>query len=228
MTELNVKVHYLAHSGFAVETAHNLLVFDYYQGTVPLTDKQTSVFSSHSHPDHYNPVIFQWQNERPNIQYILSNDIQVKHPNSKITTMSPYEQIQLGDLQIKTFGSTDLGVSFLVNCEEINIFHAGDLNWWYWSEDTAEGIAQAEAAFKAEIAKIKGERIDLAFFPVDPRLEHNCSLGADYFMQELTPRFLIPMHFWNKKQAIQEFAEARKERSTEIIALTKRGQEIML
>ncbi len=228
MGAINVKVHYLYHSGFVVETTHRLLIFDYYQGTVPLGDKPVYVFSSHSHPDHYNPVILSWPTERTNIQYVFSSDIQVKQPQRNITIMSPYEEILVDDIRIKTFGSTDLGVSFLVSCEGIDIFHAGDLNWWYWWEDSPAGIAEAEAAFKSEIAKIKGEHIDLAFFPVDPRLEHNYGLGAEYFIKEIKPRFLIPMHFGDDCQVAVTFTDSMHNCSTKVIALTRREQSICL
>lgn len=228
MSVLNLKIQYLDHSGFSVETANKLLVFDYYRGTVDLGNKPVYIFSSHSHPDHYNPVILEWQREKRDVRYVFSSDIEVSHPDSSITMMSPYEETKLGDLNIKTFGSTDLGVSFLLDSEGVRIFHAGDLNWWYWWGDTEEGIAQATADFKAEIAKIKGEQIDLAFFPVDPRLEHNYGLGAEYFIQEIKPRFLIPMHFWDNQQAIQKFVGEMQERPTKVIALTKPGQVINL
>ena len=228
MSNLNLQIQYLDHSGFSVETASYQLVFDYYRGAIVLGDKPVYVFSSHSHPDHYNPVILEWQKEKQNIRYIFSKDIEVSHLNNNITMISPYEETQLNDLNIKTFGSTDLGVSFLVECEGVRIFHAGDLNWWYWWGDTEEGIAQATADFKAEIAKIQGEQIDLAFFPVDPRLEHNYGLGAEYFIQEIKPSFLIPMHFWDNQEAISKFAGEMLERPTKVIALTRPGQVINL
>lgn len=222
--DLNVKVQYLYHSGFSVETANNLIIFDYYQGTIHLGNKPVYVFSSHGHPDHYNPVILKWQKERPDIHYIFSNDIEIKPGNNRITFMSPAELCQINDLKIKAYGSTDLGVSYHVSCEGLHIFHAGDLNWWYWWGETAEEIARAEKDFKAEIAKIKGQKIDLAFFPVDPRLEHNYGLGAEYFIEELKPGVLIPMHFWDNQQAVQKFADKMQDSPTKIITLTQRGQ----
>lgn len=228
MKKFNVQVQYLHHSSFSVETANCQMIFDYYKGPVRLGNKRIIVFSSHSHPDHYNRKIFAWQKEHPGIRYILSNDITLEEPVSGIISMGPYEDAELEDIKVKTFGSTDLGVSFLVACEGINVFHAGDLNWWHWWEDTAEGIAQAEKDFKREIARIKGEKIDLAFFPVDPRLEHNSAIGAEYFIKEVEPRILIPMHFWEDQQLIRKFAGQGRDRSTKVIALTTPGQTITL
>ncbi|HBV88291.1 MAG TPA: hypothetical protein DEF42_16970 [Desulfosporosinus sp.] len=132
-----IRIKYLYHSGFLVETDKNLLIFDYYQGHVDGLVKECAknifVFSSHSHPDHFNPVILEWQKDKPNIQYILSYEIKVPQALKNINHLFPDEKLEIGDLKIKVYDSTDIGVSFLVQVEGIRLFHAGDLNWWYWS-----------------------------------------------------------------------------------------------
>ena len=230
---MSLHIEYIYHSGFMVELASKLLIFDYFQGSVNLKkDKQIYIFSSHAHPDHFNPQIFEWQVKMPSIQYILSSDIRPQigiHPSANnITFLSPYEEKQVKDIQVKAYNSTDEGVSYLVQHEGVRLFHAGDLNWWYWWNDSPEGIATAEKSFKEEIAKIKGEDIDIAFFPVDPRLEHNYSLGAEYFIQEVRPKILIPMHFGLDDVPIKQFANKMKGSSTKIIELTQSGQNIVL
>jgi L-ascorbate metabolism protein UlaG (beta-lactamase superfamily) len=48
-----MKIEYIFHSGFTVETDNYFLVFDYYKGKINLReDKRTVVFSSHNHGDH--------------------------------------------------------------------------------------------------------------------------------------------------------------------------------
>ncbi|MEI3154718.1 MAG: hypothetical protein V8S95_06185 [Odoribacter sp.] len=48
-------------------------------------------------------------------------------------------------MRIKAFGSTDIGISFLIDIDNIRIFHAGDLNNWHWEEEsTPEEIAGTE------------------------------------------------------------------------------------
>ena len=71
----NARITYLYHSGFVVETQNHVLVFDYYlddvdagkkrgidAGVISLSDlpknKKITVFVSHNHGDHFNPVIF--------------------------------------------------------------------------------------------------------------------------------------------------------------------------
>ncbi len=228
MSKLEIKVQYLYHSGFRVETNKHIFIFDYFQGNVCLGDKDTYVFCSHGHPDHFNPQIFEWQDQKPDIKYILSHDISLEQKKENIFVMFPYDEIQVDDVRIKTFGSTDLGVSFLIQCSGITLFHAGDLNWWYWWQDVPQEITKAEVLFKEEIAKIKGASIDIAFFPVDPRLEHKYCVGADYFIQGIAPRILIPMHFGDQIKACKQYAEKMKDSPTKVIEITERGQEITL
>jgi L-ascorbate metabolism protein UlaG (beta-lactamase superfamily) len=82
--------------------------------------------------------------------------------------------------------------------------------------------------FKEEIAKLKGEQIDIAFFPVDPRLKDNYHLGGEYFLQAIKPRIFIPMHFGSNPQAPREFAKRMKNCPSQIVVITRQGEEILL
>ena len=55
-----MKVTYIHHSGFLVETDSCYYLFDYEKGNLPCMDvsKSIIVLSSHGHHDHYNPEIF--------------------------------------------------------------------------------------------------------------------------------------------------------------------------
>mgnify|MGYP003899695227 FL=1 len=220
-----MKIEYIHHSGCTVETEDYFLVFDYYKGVINLKDKKTIVFSSHSHPDHYNPEILRWKNEHNDISYVLSSDINVK-PDSNVYIMDPYESLKLYDVNIKSFSSTDSGLSFLVEVEGRNIFFAGDLNWWIWDEDGKEERVEMEKAFKGEISRLKDYEIYVVFFPVDPRLRENYSLGGRYFIDELKPKYFIPIHFWSKFSTTKNFAKEMDGSSTKVIELYKNNQII--
>lgn len=246
MKDLDVKIHYLYNSGFTVETKNHFAIFDYYKDSVDTCVKNISngaigeeditiykekdilVFSSHSHADHFNPVVLNWANLRPDIQYIFSDDIKTNSNNKNINKISAYEELNLKDVYIRSYGSTDMGVSFLVKLDGITIFHAGDLNWWYWRADTSAEIQKAEVWFKEEIQRIEGENIDIAFFPVDPRLEQNYYVGGEYFIKELNPKYLIPMHFGQNFEITKEFANRVKGYETKVLEITHRGQELII
>jgi L-ascorbate metabolism protein UlaG (beta-lactamase superfamily) len=117
--------------------------------------------------------------------------------------------LQHDGLQIRTFGSTDAGVSFWVEMADLQVFHAGDLNWWYWhDESTPQELAAYERDFKAAVAAMEGLRADIAFFPVDPRLGEYSHHGALHLIEKVRPRVFFPMHFGYDYAAAARFRDA--------------------
>lgn len=230
---MDINITHISHSGFILETEDLLMVFDYYKGDINLKDKKTIVFVTHGHGDHYTDEIFQWaKGRKSSIEYVLSSDIDLHVEFQDIHVMETYEHLNLGEVSVKSFGSTDLGLSFLINYKSINIFYAGDLNWWHWENDSQEEKIDMETQFKLEIEKIKlqikerNANIDIVFFPVDPRLEDNFSLGAEYFIKQLNPNYLIPMHFGDKFDTSKKFINKIGNIGTNIVDINKENQTI--
>lgn len=209
---MKAKVWYLAHSGFAVQTESRFLIFDYYldepkggtieQGVIDpkeLAEKNVIVFVSHNHDDHFNPVVFEWQKTIPNIRYILSNDIP-EIPNA--TMIGPDDTVEQEDLVVKTYRSTDEGVAFLVQIDGLAIYHAGDLNWWHWEGEPETYNIKMADDYKKQIDLLAGERIDLAFVPLDPRQERQYDWGVKYLIERNNVPYVVPMHFWNQPDVI--------------------------
>ena len=236
MEKPQAKITFLAHSGFAVETASCFFLFDYCPSLVkdPIitpellqTKQNIYVFVSHSHGDHYDPAILRWAKVNPAITYIFSSDIVFNHGSVRCQVLSAYEKWNDPNIQVETFGSTDAGISFLIQVDGLAIFHAGDLNWWRWSGETQAEQDHAEKIFKAEMAKIAGRKIDIAFFPVDRRLEEHYCLGAEYFADMMKPKLLIPMHFGVDFAATKAFAARAKMHSVPTVEITHGGQKIL-
>ena len=232
-------VTYYHHSGFSVAMDDVLLVFDYWTGehgelpedkriTVDFLKqfRQVYVFISHEHPDHLDPVVFTWRSEAP-VTYIVSADMPV---GTRGKRMAPGDSLTLSpEVSVKAFDSTDLGVSFLVDMQGVHVFHAGDLNFWHWREEsTVKEIEEADDAFRQAVEPIAREKIDLAFFPVDARQGLMYDAGANYFIMCVKPRLLIPMHFWGRAEIAMEFARRSRCRQTEVMALTRYGEQISL
>ena len=212
-------IYYLYNSGFAVETGGDALIFDYYRGSLnrpwrmPL-DKSPGgyrgvyVFASHAHGDHYSREIFKWLSERGDIRYILSDDIKPAVPSSAsmakdgspaFAYMREGDRVNVGSLCVTAYGSTDAGVSFHVATEDgTSIFHAGDFNYWHWRDESTDAeVAEADAMFTDILNKIRAGvgKIDVAFFPVDPRMGDDYYRGAIRFCEATRPALLVPMHF---------------------------------
>ncbi|AGB41435.1 hypothetical protein Halha_1494 [Halobacteroides halobius DSM 5150] len=233
-------IYHLYHSGVAIETTNAWLVVDYYNDT-PSKDrrslsngvldtkdfkrkKDNLVFVTHNHHDHFNPVIFEWD-EEVDINYILSADVQAKEKDNRYK-MDKYQKLELDDILVETYGTTDQGLSFYIEVDGLNIFHAGDLNWWHWKKFSPQERKREEKDFKEELDKLKGKKIDIAFIPVDPRLEEYYYLAGEYFIKTIEPRLLVPIHFADDYSITSDFAKKVNQLSTKVVEINKRGKKI--
>ncbi len=216
-----MKLTYLFHSGFALETCESILVFDYWLDPAKVmpvllkSDKPMYVFASHFHEDHFNRDIFSWKSVKPNITYLLSKDI-LKHRRANREDADVWlakgGSWQDGIIQVDAMGSNDSGVSWIVQTEGKRIFHAGDLNNWYarfLTDDYVGGTIYSpefgicinpekeEKRYLGElkdIRKLTG-RFDIAMFPVDGRIGNGYTRGARQFIDRFQVGLLVPMHF---------------------------------
>ena len=218
-----MKVTYIKHSGFMVETDKSYLLFDYWEGKIPdmVYGKTLYVFSSHGHHDHYSPSIYKLENCCRQVHYILSSDIrQVDRSWNKmdhVYFMNPYEKMEVGECQIETLKSTDEGVAFLVRIEGKVIYHAGDLHWWDWPGEDSGWLSQQEQTFRAEIEKTAGVPVDIAFTVLDDRLGENFDKGMSLLLDIMRPRYALPMHFWSDRGVISRFRSLHDPGETVIL-----------
>jgi len=237
-----LQITYYYHSGFSVKWEDVLLIFDYWLGEkeeLPEDKRITRetlnhfskvyVFVSHEHPDHLDPVIFTWQ-DHPGIRYIYAADLPTDPDRPEGVILAPGDKADLSDgLTVTAFDSTDLGVSFLVDVAGTNVFHAGDLNFWHWREEsTAAEIELADRDFRNAVEPISHENVDVAFCPTDPRQGMLFDAGANYFMLAVKPKLMIPMHFWMREDIVREYARANRCRQTEILPMTAPGENILV
>jgi len=193
--------------------------------------KEAFFFVTHSHQDHFNPMIFDWKDRFPQTTYILSSDVKTSRVRKKLSKTSAYyfvsseKKLNLKSIFLETFPSTDQGVSYLVQDEKLNIFHAGDLNWWDWKSFSPEEREEEEKQYKDIINQIKEEadKINIAFVPVDPRLEENFHLAGEYFISQLKPEIFVPIHFRDDYGIIKRFKKKIGESDSFIPSLEKQG-----
>lgn len=218
-----MKVTYLQHSGFWVELQTANILFDYYKGTLPKFDKKKKlyIFASHRHYDHYKRSIFDLKEKYPNITYILSDDIPRKNYNLDAVFCGPNMRYETEDIAVSTLRSTDEGVAFLVYCEGKIIYHAGDLNWWYWEEEGRVYNEMTRRNYQYEMSKLRDVPIDVAFVPLDSRQVEGFGKGFRMFLEETTAKYVFPMHSWGdysvtKRFLAMEGKEAYRDRIMEI------------
>ena len=209
-----MKITYLRHSGFLVEMTQVWLLFDYYRGEIPAfpKGKKGYVFVSHRHIDHFNNDI--WKKRIP------------EEAKEQTLLMKPEEERSVDDICIRTLRSTDEGVAFLVSVEEKTIYHAGDLNDWYWKEESEDWNQEMFEKFRKYIEPLRDRKIDAAFIPLDPRQEEYYTLGMDYFLELAKPEKVYPMHFWRKPEIIERWLEEHPQSQDRdrIVRITEEGE----
>lgn len=219
-----IRLTYIFHSGFVVETAAGILVFDYWLDLANVLpkclsrrgDRHVYVFASHFHKDHFTKDIFGWkQSLGSDVTYILSKDI-LKHSRADKGEADVW--LAKGgtwadeNIQVTATGSNDSGVSWIVETGGNRIFHAGDLCNWYarfladgnkyrqpYSEELGEDIdpVAEEKRFLGELKDIQkiAKGFDLVMFPVDGRIGNGYTLGARQFIERFQVGMFVPMHF---------------------------------
>ena len=244
---------YVFHSCFVLETDKSILIFDYWldlNGVVPpflKKDKTVYVFSSHFHEDHFNSAIFGWKKHREGITYILSKDI-YKHRRANKEDADVWlakgGTWSDGTISVWALGSTDSGLSWIVETERKRIFHAGDLNNWYarflpevvpgetiYSEEFDEEIDPIahEKQYLGELKDIRKitDSFDVVMFPIDGRIGNGYTLGGRQFTERFKVGLFVPMHFvasgFESAWRMKEFTD---EKSIPFWEITKEGETI--
>jgi len=222
-----MKITYIHHSCFVIEAINCTILFDYVKGKLPdfRTDKPIYVLCSHRHSDHFSDKIFRLSDEYDDVYYVLSYDVdnnkRVPERLRKVTMfIHPDQSFTLARFSLRALKSTDEGVAFICDVGGRKIYHAGDLNDWYWiGEDEDENKAM-QRAYKKEVEKMDAH-FDVAFIPVDPRLESTYSLGAKELLAHTSVDRLFPMHFWDDYSVCDKL---EKEISHPVEHITKKGQ----
>jgi ankyrin repeat protein/L-ascorbate metabolism protein UlaG (beta-lactamase superfamily) len=213
-------IWYLFHSGWAVKTRNHFLVFDYFSpGRAPeepslcngriapeeIAGENVTVFVTHEHGDHYDPAIFEWQENLADVTYVIGCPIEEEHPH---VFMEGRQERKIDGMKVTTIESNDTGVGYLIEVDGLVIFHAGD---------HANRHQDFSGPFKAEIAhlKEKGLRPDIAFMPIS-----GCGfgdqvavkMGVHHTLEALKPLVFLPMHSGGGEYRYHEFiTEAKKE-----------------
>ena len=199
-------INYLLNSGFMIKDGKTLLVFDDYEDPAGIVnaayDKgdfdRLYIFATHAHFDHFGTHIRAYAPKTT--RYIFSSDVKrtkrVKiFPTNKITYMKRYTDWTDDFIKVRSYDSTDVGISFLVQTPSgKKIFHAGDFNWWHWDDETLENLELAEKVFRRQLKRLDGMEADVAFFPIDGRLGTSQEMGAIEFVARTKIKGFVAMH----------------------------------
>ena len=181
------------------------------------------------------------------ITYILSKDIYKHRRASKEDAdvwLAKGGTWSDGTISVWALGSTDSGVSWIVETEGKRIFHAGDLNNWYAKFLTDDNPDQQRYSFEMEeifnpiahekqfLGELKDIRkvadsFDVVMFPIDGRVGNGYTLGGRQFIERFKVGLFVPMHFvasgFESSWRMKEFTD---EKGIPFWEITREGESI--
>ena len=125
LNKLGLSVRWLGHASFEVKVKNFVIHIDPYSEVYE--KKADVILISHAHLDHFDPVIFEWQDQIDKITYIFG--WQAGNNPEHHYLIGPRGQMQTDGMEIYTINSyhSDVPeVAYLVIVEGVVIYHNGD------------------------------------------------------------------------------------------------------
>ncbi len=243
------QLFYLNHSGFVLELERAVLVFDYFTDPASVLSryeesaKSFFFFVSHAHYDHWNSDIFHFS--PPGRRFFFLEEgcelpdfsFQEAREDERIYKVKPgfceenEAMAEAGLRRVRAMGSTDEGVSFLIDTEDGIVFHSGDLNFWDW-EAPGEVDKAMEAAYRTELERVAeaagGKKLWLTMLPVDQRLGEKAFAGAMVFFEYFKTDYFVPDHLNGGFDLPGKLAGKVPEGAAEVLPMITPGQHYRL
>lgn len=228
------EIWYLGHCGYAVKTAKHLVIIDYIEleenpvergldkgfvDPAEIADLDVIVFITHSHIDHYDPIVLSWRETIPSIRYVFGWKVEEEPGVYSMDKLR--DRMELDGVVVYTVNSHHSGlpeVAYLVQLDGLTLFHEGDY----------QGRMGRNEPFrvKEDMAYLKKlvDRVDLAFvgnWTGEPILD---------ILHGLQPQAIFPMHDRKKEQLYKNFPGELAERGFEqpVLCPEARGDKFVL
>ncbi len=226
LKEGEVLIWYLSHCGYAVKSKSALLIFDYWEkgrdgenGDKPypfslangrinpeeIKELNVYVFVSHAHLDHYDQVIFEWENKIKNISYIFG--WQAKGNPDYHYLAGPRSELSIGGMQISTINETHDGISgvcYLVKVDGLCLYFSGDYGWAMLDSYKND----------FEYLSTKASSIDVAFLSPSYYQKDSNFIKLEipsYFIQKFSPEIVFPQHYGGREDLMAKLAARTRE-----------------
>jgi L-ascorbate metabolism protein UlaG (beta-lactamase superfamily) len=204
-------IWYLYHSGWAVKTKNHLLIFDYTEpsgrtakrsldsGSIDpaeISGQNVTVFVSHGHTDHFDPLILEWRATIKSIRYIWGwggvgspADVHFGKERRKVTA----DGLEVSNIYHDFDGIPES--AFLVKADGLTILHAGD-------HGHSRGLENPVFKNNFIYFAAQAPRLDLFFTP---------TFGGEIeALNLLKPHAVFPMHDGGNERQYAKFAQKVK------------------
>lgn len=229
----SVSVWYLGSNGWALRIGEKLLVFDYQERSDPnppasgeartlqrgyidpdeIRTLDVYVFVTHSHQDHFDRAILDWQDDVDTITYFFG--WKAGNNAAHHYMVGPRAYTQVGDIEVYTINSHHAGVpevAFLVKVDGYTIYHNGDYRAEYLED----------YAYLQTIA----DRIDIAFVIGHPFVDHPYFQQTVCLAEMFHPTHIFAMNREGDEHKCREFADLLTEHGVKanIVSAERRGE----
>lgn len=226
-------IWYLGHAGWAVKTKNKFLIFDYWERGIPdqpllangrinpeeIKDLDVYVFCSHVHNDHYDEIIFEWENTVDRLVYVFGwqNERGKNH-----VCLSPRVRKKIGNVEVLLVNSPEanpLDNAFLVKADGIAVYHPGDYG-------LLGGIEEITPVYNQDIHFLKENANELDIMFLAGRLiKGKVPKYINFSIETAKPRVFFPMHCQSTEYLFRKLTDeiAKCGFTTEIISPENRG-----
>ena len=226
-------IWYLGHAGWALRTKSTLLIFDYWERGVPdepllangrinpqeIKGLDVYVFVSHEHYDHYDQVIFGWEEKIERLTYLFGwqNDRGKNH-----VCLSPRDWKKVGNIEVflvNSAGADPMDNAFLVKADGISVYHPGDYGLLGGIEEITP-IYDQDMRFLRENA----DGLDVMFL-ASRLMNGKVPKFVEFSIETVRPKAFFPMHYQSSEFLFRELTDvlAKAGSGADFIAPENRG-----
>ncbi|UCD37366.1 MAG: MBL fold metallo-hydrolase [Fidelibacterota bacterium] len=206
-------VWYLGANGYAVNINNRVLIFDYQEQTDPHPPPRTErnlqngyidpgvldtmrvyVFVTHTHFDHYDPVILEWEDQIDSSTYFFGWEAGDNPEHYYLSELR--DSARVGDMEVYTIYSHHSNVpevAFLVKVDGYTIYHNGDYKANY----------QEDYAYLATLA----DSIDIACMVGVPDMTDQYFQQAAHLAELFPTAYMFPMNREDDPSRIRRFRD---------------------
>jgi len=231
---MELKITYVFHNCFIIEWNDKIILFDYPEiisnrareyVKKKVTGKKLAILISHSHLDHFSEELLEFKTLAKEFKCIVSADVAEKSEKcaNECLVVNEGDKFETWDIEAKAYGSSDLGVSFLLKIGGIKIYFAGDNADWRRKELPSEIGKLVWNIFSKTISEVRNDigELDIAFIDVCG-IRENLG-GIFYIIEELRPKLIVPMHLHGNVKILKNIANFLRNFKMKVFVYNKLG-----
>lgn len=232
---ISIKCFHTPECGFYIETASEVLIFDWLNAPLPqiLGNKPIHFFVSNARSYFFNERIITFINNQKNLAAYIGYDYEDDRVNALIENagvdirnkISCFQEAQRLDTdfgRIRSFKALE-GVMFFVNTKGLSFLFAGDL-----SIKRPNTHPQGEKLFKSLVAPLKGLNIDYAMIPLDSSLGAYGELSLYHYLYLINATVFTPTYLRGDYSYLENFITKNPELKKKMAVINPSGRDSLI